>query len=699
MSTLQQKQQHIHSEPVTATLSTLKENLDKVSLDDIDITSSKPLKRISKSPSQVFANNFSATSPNATKGLGINIPRRPSDSMFKTLSKFNGSSSKISVMERPVSNDSITSSNVSEYSEGMDSRNSSITSGSIANSPIMHQHINGSNSSIQEKYHLYHNSQSASSKFSTNGSQLSINKLRDGVSTPRLNKFPSLSSLNSSTPSTPMSTTSTNMSSSTLNTLTPSQRYRLRRQNSKSSSKANIRQREKYFDDVNSDEEVIPDNLIWNVPYTKGSAAIFSPTSGKSSKMIKNVLTQSPAQMPLSPLPGQLSAPSTPTTKGSPPRSSYFYQNPDEAASISRFYQASSDSFVAQELSSREANGSSLPCSIKEASELGLEDMKFISKEKADSFSSTRPIWLPPKSKDESKKHDRDITKMFEKAAKVDKKKQEYLNAMNAVQERNIHRWTELNERGILRNSSLHEMKKLVFKTAIPETLRSKIWLSLLEDKSKESDYEKFNELNEKLSKIPSFPESKEYEIEKIVENILPNVEKFQKGQELNKSLNKLIKLKSISTRGLEYGDELLFAIFLLRFKEQEAYDASNMIKFSILNEQTLDKFNNNLMKNPILKKYLQNKEFKDDYNFLNSNLVFSILRNFKIEITFHLLDIIIINNDYKVLYSIFLTVLRDYHFGFVNLKELSTDDKNFQISMNDEYQFFDRLYHFYKKF
>lgn len=128
--------------------------------------------------------------------------------------------------------------------------------------------------------------------------------------------------------------------------------------------------------------------------------------------MLKNVITQSPAQMPLSPLPGTLSAPSTPTaSRGSPPKGGYFYKNPDEAASLSRFYQASSDNFVAQELSNRESNGINLPSSIKEASELGLEDMKFISKEKADSFSATRPIWLPPKSKDESKKHERDISR------------------------------------------------------------------------------------------------------------------------------------------------------------------------------------------------------------------------------------------------------------------------------------------------
>ncbi len=706
MSTLQQHR--MNSEPVSGTLPTLKEGLDQVSLDDIDITSAKPLKKINKSPSQVFANNFNAsTSPNNVKGLGINLPRRPSDSMFKTLSKCNnsnGSSSKISVLERPVSNDSITSSSVSEYSEGMNSRNSSITSVSMANSPIMQQHNNGSNISFHEsKYQLHHSSipsSANSSRFAQNESQISVNKLRgESVSTPKLNKFPSYSSFGS-IPSTPMSSTSTNMSNSTVNTLTPSQKYRLRRQNSKSSAKANFRQREKYFDEINSDEEIIEDGLIWNVPFTKGSATIFSPTSGKSSKMLKNVITQSPAQMPLSPLPGTLSAPSTPTaSRGSPPKGGYFYKNPDEAASLSRFYQASSDNFVAQELSNRESNGINLPSSIKEASELGLEDMKFISKEKADSFSATRPIWLPPKSKDESKKHERDISKMIEKAAKVDKKKQEYMSTMKSIQEKNIQRWIELQDRGVLRNSSQYEMKKLCFKTSIPENLRSNIWLTILQERSKDSDYEKFEELNSKLSSIPSFPKSKEYEIEKIVETILPNLSKFQKNQELNKSLTKLIKLKSISTRGLEYGDELLFAISLLNFNEQVSYDVTNMIKFSVLNEHTLNKFNNNLSKNAVLKKYLKNKDYKDDYEFLNSNLVFDILQNFQIETVYHLLDIIIIISDYKILYSIFLTILRDHHFGFVSLKELATDNSGHEIIINDEYQFFERLHHFYKKF
>ncbi|CCH46287.1 hypothetical protein BN7_5879 [Wickerhamomyces ciferrii] len=696
-------QQRMYSEPVSGTLSTLREDLDKVSLDDIDISCSKP-KKVHKSPSQVFVNNFNNnTSPNNVKGLGINLPRRPSDSMFKNLNQprynnNNTSQNKVSMLERPVSNDSITSSNGSDFSEGGNSRNSSITSASFVNSPIMAQHINGSSSSISQdsKYQL---PSSANQKYS-NGSQLSINKLRDSVSTPRLNKYPSMSSMASSIPSTPVSASSVNISNSTINTLTPSQKYRLRRQNSKTSTKQNLRKREKYFDELYSDEETIDDNMIWNVPFTKGSATIFSPSSGKSSKMLKNVITQSPAQMPLSPLPGSLSAPSTPITRTPHEKGndsgSYFYQNPDEAASISQFYQASSESFVATELSSRQSKGASLPSSIKEASELGFDDMKFISKEKSECFSSTRPIWLPPKSKDESKKHDRDITKMFESAAKHDKKKQEYRDALQQVQDKNIKRWGELEERGILRNSTQNEMKKLVFKTSIPESLRLKIWTELLNDKTKETDYETFDELNKKFKTIPSFPKSKLYEIEKIVESIYPKLGKFQNGQALNESLIKLIELKSISTRGMEYGDELTFALLLLKFEEREAYDLNNKLKFGILNEVLLNKFNENSNKNSVLKKYLNNKEYKDDYEFLNSNSIFDILQNFSTDISYHILDILIILNDYKYVYALFLTILRDYHFGFMNLKVLKSND---EILVPDEYQFFDRLNHFYKKF
>ncbi|CDR41386.1 CYFA0S07e01464g1_1 [Cyberlindnera fabianii] len=659
-------------------LPALQENLENVSLDD-DQFDSKPLRIMKRSTSQPFLNN-------SVKGLGLQtIPRRPSDNaILKNKSKNN---SKVSILERPVSNDSITSSNVSDFSEEINSRNSSLTSSSVANSPRIHQHNNGSVTSLYE-------SKLNQMAVKNSASQLSMNRLRESPSTPKLStNFSSTMSLDSLPP---------NGSSSTINTLTPSQRYRLRRQNSKSSSKATIREREKYFDDVNSDDETIADGMIWNVPFTKGTAKLFSPASGKPPAMIKNIMDESPALLPMSPLPGQISGPPSPMIGRVGDSGSSFYMHQDAADSIAKFYEESSEQYVKKELKNREMSSLNLPSMVKRASELGLDDMKLMSKEKADSLSSTRPIWLPPKPTTESKKHEKDISKMLEQAAKLDKKKQEQNEILKATMEKNKHRWAELEDRGTLRNSTQYEMKKLCFKGIIPDHLRYRIWsqvmCSRLEKAKVNNDYEKYEELKEKLSKIPELPSSKVLEIEKLVSSVFVKMSQFQNGQPLNEKLTRLIKMKMISSNGLEVGDELLMSTLLLKFNEVDTYNLVNWLRLSVFDEVSMTKFNNNLHKNTVMKKYLGDREFKDDMSQLNSNMIYELLAHLEeVSTIYQLLDIAVLNNNYKIWYATFLVVLREFHFGFNDLDSLMKSDDYAYI--NDTNKFFERIYHFSKKF
>lgn len=618
-----------------------------------------------KSSSQIF---------DKAKGLGI-ITKRPSETMLKNI--------RLKTQERPISNDSITSS--SEFSEDLNSRNSSLTSDSITGSPIANQTSAESYPAVMAN---------------STGKQGNHAQLKTSSSTPKLSKY------NNSTLSVNTTRSASSVNVSTL-TLTPSQKYRLRRQNSKHSLSASIRDKEKLFDQMdstNEQEDTFESGLMWNVPYTKGTATIFSSASGKSSKLIKTVFETSEVSMPVSPLPGSLSSPNLPTLNSYNNKSNNskpFYSLPDEtAASITNFYQESSENYAVKELDTRNKENTKLPIELKQAAELGLDDYKFISREKAEYFSPTRPSWLPPKSISESKKHEQDINRMIEHVAKLDRKKNENKLKLRELHEKWVKKYDELNEYGITRSSSIKQIRKLVFKLEIPKEYRKKVWLESLEFTKITPEFEDYQTLNTKLQSIKNFPIDKEDEIDRIIGNTLIKYLKFQKTQPLNKPLKNLLKLKIISQNGLSKNDEILFGLLLLRFNEEDAFNLSNLIKIKILNEVNMNKFNNNLSKNFIMKKYLDNAEFYKDFSQLNSDKILEIFKNVNPRLIYQILDIFVLNQNYKIFYSYFLTLLRYYHFGFNSLNDLSSRKFDFfEINIYDTDQFFERFYFQYKKF
>lgn len=613
-------------------LQTLPEDLETVSIDDIPARSSL------KKQSSV-----------SSIGLGIHIPpKRPSDSIRQKTNP------KLSLMERPVSNDSITTtfSEFSENNNNNSSRNSSITSESTTNSPILKN----------PKY------------------------------------------------KTPMSSTYelNNLSISSLSTikLTPSQRLKLKRKN----SFLNLKEKENYFEKHYEDDESIVDSsfddtLIWNVPFT---STFFSPVSGKSSKMLKSVIDTSPIQMPISPLPGNVSLPSSPAVK--------MYRNPNEAQSLSRFYELSSSNYSKNELIKRQQSMSNLPIIAKNANDLGLDDMQLYSKEKIQTISSTRQIWLPPKSSEECKKHEHDLIKMFESSAKIDKLKKERYENLIELEKKNVVRWNELNSRGLLRNSSILEIKKLVFKCSIPDYLKYEVWNNFLKnDINKKkinnellNNFEKFESLIKEFNNIPNLPNDKIEYLNKLIADIKNDHLNYFKNLKDEKLLE-LLKLRLISKLGLDSNIDLkLMSILLLKFNLIDTYNLTNLLKLNIFNNEIIiKKFNDNLFKNHVLKKYLNHKEYLNDLQQLSFNKILSIILKLSInknseisnnQLIFQIFDIFTINNDYKIFYSLIITILRHYHFGFTDIDDL-LNNKERQVTVVDKFQFFEKLNHYYKKF
>jgi hypothetical protein len=520
------------------------------------------------------------------------------------------------------------------------------------------------------------------------------------------------------------------MSSVSTLKLTPSQRLKLTRKNSLLKSQ---KQKESYFEDhYNSDEEssAYDEVLIWNVPYAGGST-VFSPISGKSTTTLKQIIDKSPAPMPMSPLPGKISdslppspsplASRRPEPKSSSSRTRPLYKHPDEAQSLSRFYEVSSNNYSKRELMKRQKSMPNLPAIVKTASDLGLDDMKLISQEKTNSISSTRPIWLPPKDSKECKKHESAVLKMFEDSARLERLKKEKHNALINAEHRHIVRWGELNGRGLLRNTSISEIKKLVFKCPVPDYLRYEVWNSFLKaesgKKKKNSEllnsYEKFQELNEKLQSIPNLPADK---IESLRESISKwKTENYDRFIDLNEEkLLELLKLRLISKLGLDFNVDLkLMALLLLKFNQTDTFNMANLAKLNVFNnEVTIKKFNDNLAKNSIVKKYLQHNEFSKDLQQLSFNKILPILVKISSQrisrstddigdenqIIFQIVDILFIHNDYKSHYALMITILRHYHFGFLDIDDLLSNSDR-KITVPDRFQFFEHFYHYHKKF
>lgn len=576
--------------------------------------------------------SVSSSALNSNKGLGLTAPRRPSDGLMR-------SHSKVSI-QRPISNDSIPSTNESMvFSDAGadigDSRNSSMTSASVDDVSM-------------------------------------------GPRTPNMKFKPPLKV----STSTPMFT----HSSSSVSTLTPSQRFRLRRVNSQSSDKLNRQNKSasKLYDELNSDDETLEDGVIWNVPFTRTTSSIFNPMNGKSPSLIKSVLNESPSTLPVSPLPGSPLANNT---------SASFYIHGGEAHSLSQFYEFANERYMKREVLKRKESQTNLPQVINEASAKGLDDCNLISMEKLNIVTDTRPIWLPPKTPDEIQKHDHDYEKMIESFAKKEKLlKQEQLK-LKEDQKRYRQRWVDLSQTAHPRHADL---SRLCVKCGIPDHLRYELWGKIFQSK----DLEDFNKLNEKLSEINDFPESQLEELENLTVKLYPSIQKFQKGCELHDKLIYLLKLSLVSTRGLQNGDEALFAIMLTKFNPVDSYKLVQLLHATVFTPVNNEKFLKHLNKSSVVKKYLPAREYEGDLKSLTSTLTtIQLFEKLPLAIVFPLLDMLVIRNNYKSFLSIWIVVLRNHHIGFDDLKQLFDGDRNVMISENDWFKFGQDINHYYQKF
>ncbi|QLQ80719.1 hypothetical protein HG537_0E00720 [Torulaspora globosa] len=532
--------------------------------------------------------------------------------------------------------------------------------------------------------------------------------------------------------------------------LTPSQRYRLRKAQNETALRKSIRRKEKFYEEQDRSSELRDDlenMLIWNIPVASTSTNSFLTSSKENRKTRKmpsedNLTATKNSEdhfaahrlpyldyheMPTSPIPGVNN-----TTD--------FQYMQQATRNLSSVYLHSSDKLSQSKLCERTTSADFLPIEFKAASDLGLEDLKLVSEDKLEVTSHSRPSWLPPKDPQERKLHEEQISKSTSMASidQLDRNKESHEKAIR--DETNRQKYVLLLARDITRNSSLRDLKKLIWETAFSDETRNQAYNDVLQSSARTitSEFlEPFDDIMKLLNEM-DFPKGKEAEIEQLIKVGIRCKIAGKNG--ISKDLALMLKLKSISQQGLQCGDELLFHHFLLSksfASLEQVWDAVNLVQMTCFNDHCKEKFNSRIL-NPrgIVAHYLlRGDDFKDEFNAscLNSSTWWNMMERVDHTLFMWIIDIIVVSNsqcfkkqtvqekgwdhyraknvvvNYKILLSLILNVLLNYHFGFNDLKTLSNiDDSNFCIPMPMNHlldtdsvnQIFVRKWlHYYKKF
>lgn len=489
--------------------------------------------------------------------------------------------------------------------------------------------------------------------------------------------------------------------------LTPSQRYRLRHSQNQSNLRRTLLKEDFYNSqdieplplDLNSDfkSDSANNSLVWNIPMANVSTNSFINGS------IKGLDS---SDIPTTSIPG------VGNSNGN--NDSEFMQLTSEG--LSSTYGNLSHKMSQNNIRQREESAGVLPMELKRLSDQGMEDLRLVSTNKLNVLSIGRPSWLPPKSSSERKIHEREILANVEAMTKEElnrnRRKTQYFESMKL----NQSKVQDLMERGIVRQSSLLALKKLIWETPLPSKDRIKIYDEILQSDQRfvtSHFIEPFEEVMHLLNRI-GFTRDKELELQKLVEFNIENKasyakEKFdteEEEQELFHNLLLLLELKSISQQGLRVGDEKLF-YHILRERScgnlEEVWQIVNLIQMTCFDGNCRDKYDTNIINTKgITGYYLNNNYFKDELvsDNLNLNTWWNIMEHVNHNLFMWIMDIIIIENsqcfhrnpikvekfqnkewayyrdcrsvsNYKILISLTLNILLNYHYGFRTLKAL----------------------------
>lgn len=395
--------------------------------------------------------------------------------------------------------------------------------------------------------------------------------------------------------------------------------------------------------------------------------------------------------------------------------------------SLTNIYNNYTSQYYNNELMERDNNSNFLPLELQKLDTLGFEDLKLISNEKLDSFCITRPFWLPPKDSSERKNQDSQIYKYFNDNCKnelIEKKwVSEYIKGKNEFEDYLIdlvnNRDSNLsNPSGANAKQIFKRISKNVKRYPLPSKGKYSILssfvippnkfgfesLASIKVKYNNGEVENSKNLNHNLS----INDDKDLQISKLIElsiqrkifnqDLLNLCYEQATNSTVYDNLTFLLKMKSLTSKGIQMGDTLLFYHFLIdnikqkdnKNNEQrdqmsldEIWNLNNFLQTICFNGTIRDTYNDKIVRQ---KKLIRNKNLhKDELDTTNLNFTtwWYIMEHINSEVFMWILDIILVTNldykgvlqhNYKILVSLTIDILTNYHFGFNDLTELGAN-------------------------
>lgn len=405
------------------------------------------------------------------------------------------------------------------------------------------------------------------------------------------------------------------------------------------------------------------------------------------------------------------------------------------AQQLSQFYEASVQNHVDFELQQRSNLVSKIP-SVDSFQELSkLDDLKLMSQEKLNQFSITRPIWLPPKDKHESLKHENEFKKMMFRQGeikKIKKSKEIQRERDRMIGDARLKYLCNKPKDELLKNSHLIEIKKLIWRSLIDYKLKYELILKceIINFKNIIHTVKDEIELLNKYKLITNDNQNDEDNEEEENEILIIESSEFYKFEYYSKDLISILLNKDLNLINKEIMNLIIILNNLILDK-----DSNELInKFNknlkknfkkILNNEFKNRIYNNLSKNinnsnlnsksnsnNLSSKY-SNEDLENDINSLNFNDFFKLISNKKYlsdDIILKIFTLFLIYNDYKICYSFIIVILTNYFnsdWGTLHdlVNNVSSDngkeykDNEPLIQIKDQELFWGRIYNLYKKF
>lgn len=433
------------------------------------------------------------------------------------------------------------------------------------------------------------------------------------------------------------------------------------------------------------------------------------PSATTTSAAITAITAASTSDLPRTPTTGPGMKFESPSLMKNP---SYSTLSPT-AQQISTFYEFSSHTHAEEELRRRKQQ--STPTTAAPGLTSALDDLSMASAEKLSKLSVTRPSWIPPKDQTELHRHEKEFKKMIERTSKEALKQSR--QQIKLQHERTIGnaRLNYLSEKNSLTSANCNEVRKYILITEVSRSTKFKLFRKMVSYKLGEGvllspPYQK------QASSDDSFDENLEkLDIHTLLESVptKPTHDEMSSLQTILQPLTRPTSLKDVDVSKLPKIPALPIQTLLPRFARialtllrsgystPQVRDIIYWLHAAIFTVKFKETFAKLLSKQYVLKLF---KEFKDDYSILSVPTGLDLILDLDDFYVTKCIESLIVfwalggGRGVRVFVAIVICVIREYHFGWINLQVIFHSKAHVYLGDGEESQekFFGRALSYY---